>query len=281
MSSGNAPGSGGISGRAAIPGAKVPVSDSRRMRRYTAASVLLHLVILFGVILPVTHPEKPIYAEPIYEVALFQNPVPNYQPPKPVHVDPEPSRPAVEPPQEAPKPKETVAVPPDVAKPKPGQKPKPLVEKPTPKPPVKQPVKQPEKDRKPPAKIEDVQKAQPPAGKVPELKTAPPDEPVSLGMVDQKDFKQSYYLDAIRMLLAREWAKTTPPGSVPLRTVVHFVIRRDGTIESPEITGPSASSIHDRAAMAALLRIPKFPPLPDDYPGDRISPTVAFLTGNR
>jgi len=257
--------------------------ESRAMRRFTAASVGVHALILLGFfVVPVVRPQKPIFAEPIYEVAMFKADVPNYQPPKPVHVDPEPARPTVDKPQDAPQPKVTVPVPPEPIQPKPGNKPKPqpqVEEKP--KPPVTKPKEEPkEKDRKPPARVEDVQKTEPPAEKVPEMKSAPPDEMVSFGMVDQKDFKQNTYLMSIRVLLAREWAKAKP-GTQGLKTSVHFVILRDGSIELPEITASSGSSLHDREALAALKRVGKFPPLPEGYSGDKLSPTAVFTTGDR
>jgi TonB family protein len=103
---------------------------------------------------------------------------------------------------------------------------------------------------------------------------APP-EPVSLGVVDQKDFRHDYYLELIRGLLARAW---NPPdgGSGLLLTSLHFNILRDGTIIEPEIVSPSGWSLYDRAALGSVMTVRKLPPLPEAYAGEQLGLTVNF-----
>jgi len=57
---------------------------------------------------------------------------------------------------------------------------------------------------------------------------------------------------------------------------IHFVIRRDGTIEAADIVSSSGSSSFDIAAMKAVSSASPLPPLPADFPGDHEGVTVAF-----
>jgi len=206
-------------------------------------SVGIHVLLLGLIAIPVLRPERPVFAEPIYQVALVDWPEPNYEPPKPVRT--QPAKPT--PPKEKPKPppEETVPVP---------TKPKPKTEKqPEPKP------KQPEPAEEPPVKMN--------------LPDAPP-EPVSLGVVDQKDFRHDWYLEQIRAILARAWH---PPdgGKGLLVTSVHFNILPDGTIADPEIVVPSGWSLYDRASLGSVLAV-RLPPLPESYSGEQLGLTVNF-----
>jgi protein TonB len=90
--------------------ARQPGADSPRMRRYTLFSLGIHVLVLTFVSLPWTQRERPIFADPLYEVALIQWPEPNYEPPRPaLRKEPEPERKAKPKPKPKPKP-ETVAL---------------------------------------------------------------------------------------------------------------------------------------------------------------------------
>jgi outer membrane biosynthesis protein TonB len=204
----------------------------------------MHVLILGLIAVPILKPERPIFAEPIYQVAIVEWPDPNYEPPKPVRTPPPTPEPAPEtrkPPQE-----EAVPVP---SKPK-----KEVTKKPDPPKP-----KQPDPVETPPVKAE-----------APDA----PEDPVSLGIVDQKDFRHDWYLEQLRAILARAW---NPPdgGSGLLATAVHFNILRGGVIVEPEIVGPSGWSLYDRAALGAVLSV-KLPPLPESYDGEQLGLTVNF-----
>jgi protein TonB len=94
-------------------------------------------------------------------------------------------------------------------------------------------------------------------------------------MVDQRDFRHDYYLDLVRGILARAWQ--SPRGNTQLvQSHVHFVILKDGTAIDPETRQGSGWAAYDRAALGAVLRAGKFPPLPEAYSGDRLGITVVF-----
>jgi len=251
----------------------------RRMRRFTVFSVIGHLTILLGLGFTVAPPLRPIFAEPLYTVAFVESPDPNYEPPKRVRsksVRPktETPKPAAQPPpaETVPTPEPDIA-PTEIAEPKPKAKPvKPKVvpkaAQPKPKPVEKVPLK-------PPAKRPDEAPAEDagPTINNPEA----PEDPVSLGMVDQKDFRDSYYLLLVRRKLAESWSAPTG-GAGLLKTSIHFVIRRDGTIIDPEVNGSSSDRVYDRAALGAVVNAGAMPPLPQSYDGDEIGITVVFQT---
>lgn len=214
------------------------------MRRYTLLSLGIHVLLVSAISFPLIRPQRPIPAEPIYEVALIQWPEPNFVPPKPAKTPTKPKQ--VEKPKPLPKPEDAVVVP----------------EKSEPKP---KPVKDPE-----PKKIESPVPEKTPV-EIPDV----PEEPVSMGDVDQRDFKHDYYLQQLRRILARAW---DPPvgGTGIVRTSVHFVIHRDGTVVTPEVTAPSGWRLYDRSALGAVLSVKKLPPLPEAYKGDQLGLTVNF-----
>lgn len=224
--------------------ARPPGAESTHMRRYTLASLGVHVAAFSLISFPLVRPPRPMPAEPIYEVALVRWPEPNYQPPVPA------KKPAPTPPKPKPKPK---PAPPEKAVVVPAK------EKPKPKP---KETPQPKETQAPP-----------------ETKQKVPDEaaeqPVSLGTVDQRDFKHDYYLELLRGILARAW---NPPqeGEGLMKTSLHFVILRDGTIVDPRITAPSGWSLYDRSAMGAVLSVKRLPPLPEAYAGEQLGLTVNF-----
>jgi len=214
------------------------------MRRYTLASVGVHVVFFALLSFPLIQPQRPVMAEPIYEVALIDSPEPNYLPPKPV---------------QAPKPKKKAE------KPKPKPKPKPqdevvVTKTPTPRP--KQEVK--------PEPEEQVETEKPI-----DIPNAPVETPSTGIRVDQKDFKHNYYLEHIKRALYKAWDRPAG-GQGVMQVSVHFVILADGTVKEAEIIGPSGWSLLDRSGKGAVQGAGKFPPLPEGYSGDRLGITVDF-----
>jgi TonB family protein len=232
-----------------------PAGTASTARRCVLASLAVHVVAVIVLSLPVVRPERPVFADPLYQVALVEWPEPNAVPP--VH--------AVRPPS-------------PTTSPEPRTPPRATVvetrKKPTPR---KDPARK-------PAPATPAETAAPPAA-TPQVQTGPPapgpvspqaaSGPVSLGMVDQRDFQHNYYLELVRSLISREW--TPPSGSAtPLRAGLHFVIRRDGTIETPEVTTSSGWSAYDRAALRAVFAVKRLPPLPEAYGGGHLGLTVFF-----
>jgi TonB family protein len=222
--------------------ARQPEAGSAPMRRYTLFSLGIHILILTSLSIPWARRERPIFADPIYEVALIPWPEPNFEPPKPV-VKPKPKPPELKPkpPEPEPKPKlETVPLNEEKAPPKESPKPEP------------KPVETVKAEESPEA-----------------------EDPVSVGVVDQPDFKHDSYLQLLRRLLARAW---DPPagGEGVTQATVHLVILKDGTVADTEIRSPSGWSLYDRSTLRAILTVKKFPPLPEAYSGDRLGLTVNF-----
>jgi TonB family protein len=173
-------------------------------------------------------------------VALIKWPEPNFEPPKPA-AKPKPKPPEPKPPEPKPKPKLETG---------------PLKE-------TKSPPKETPKPETKPVETKPVKEA-------PQA-----EDPVSLGVVDQPDFKQDSYLQLLRRLLARQW---DPPGGGDgfTQASVHLVIKKDGTIVDPEVRNSSGWSLYDRSTLRAVLAVKKFPPLPEAYSGDELGLTVNF-----
>ncbi len=221
--------------------------------------------------IPLSRKPDPVYADPIYTVALVEDPVPNFEPPKPTR-RPEPPKPEPEPAPEPPKPEPKPPEPDPVVIPKPDPpKPEPKPDPPKPKPKPKPDPPKPE----PEPKVEP--KPEPVPEKAPDIPEAPP-EPVSVGMVDQEDFRDDNYLRRVKAIIARKWFQRQPGGSDrDALASVHLVILRDGTIRGPRIKDASGWSLFDRAALGTLLDIPRLPPLPQSYRGDELGLTVEFV----
>jgi outer membrane biosynthesis protein TonB len=224
--------------------ARSPAGGLPSMRPFIAASIVVHAALLTALSRPAAEPPRPVFAEPIYQVALLPSPEPNYEPPVPTA----PAPPKKVEPKKAPIPKphkDAVAIP--------DSKPKKTPKKP-------EPVQKPAAETAP-VKSQDAPRAT--------------NAPVSLGDVDQKEFTQDWYLETIRVMLARAWDPPTG-GTGLLLARIHLVIRRDGSIERPEVIAGTGWGLYDRSTISAVLTVHKFPPLPQDYPGDELGLTVNF-----
>ena len=224
------------------------------MSRCLALSLGAHVAVLLLVSVPLVPRVRPIYAEPIYQVALVEWPEPNYAPPVPARTPP---RAQQKKPAPSDKPKE-----PDAVK---------IPEKKKPDKPVQKESPVPAEPRKPepnPALPD-----QPPVQQTPPVDA--PEAPVSLGMVDQSDFKHDYYLQIVMSRLAQAWVR--PPGGQGVtRATIHFIIRRDGTILQPFLQEPSGWSLYDRSVERAVQEVRQLPPLPQAYAGDQLGITAVF-----
>ncbi len=69
-----------------------------------------------------------------------------------------------------------------------------------------------------------------------------------------------------------------PDGAVDdeATTEVSITIARDGTVVSRRITKPSGDPVVDRSVQAALDRVPRVPPLPDNSKEDQRTVTINF-----
>jgi outer membrane biosynthesis protein TonB len=235
--------------------ARLPEAGSTLLRRYALLSLVVH-VTLAGLSLAsfpgLRRHERSLFAPRIYEVALVPAPVPNYEPPFP----------------QAEKKKQPVPL---KAVKTPETKVKPKTEDPKEKP-VKTTEAPPPKEK--PATTATGTSEKPQAATT---TSAPEEHPVSMGMVDQANFHQDYYLETIRSILVRLW--DPPTGGTPglHQASIHFIVQRDGTITDPTITSASGWALYDRSALGAVMAaVHKLPPLPEGYEGNELGLTVNF-----
>jgi TonB family protein len=92
------------------------------------------------------------------------------------------------------------------------------------------------------------------------------------------DFKP--YLIRILAIVRSNWRRVIPEsarmGTLRGRTVLEFIIDRDGSIPKMVIADPSGSEPLDRAAVAGLSMSNRLPPLPSDYKGLQVRLAFSF-----
>jgi protein TonB len=92
---------------------------------------------------------------------------------------------------------------------------------------------------------------------------------------DNPNFKHSYYVDRLTAMLASQWQRPSIGGE--LVTLVHFTIRRDGSVINVSVVESSGYSSYDLAALRAVQQAAPFPPLPQSYGQDSLGVTVEFI----
>jgi TonB family protein len=92
------------------------------------------------------------------------------------------------------------------------------------------------------------------------------------------DFKP--YLTRILAIVRANWRQVIPEsvrmGTLRGRTVMEFIINRDGSIPKLVVAESSGSEPLDRAAVAGLSMSNRLPPLPEDFKGMQIRLSFAF-----
>jgi TonB family protein len=92
------------------------------------------------------------------------------------------------------------------------------------------------------------------------------------------DFKP--YLTRILAIVRSNWRRVIPEsarmGTLRGRTVLEFIINRDGSIPKLVTADPSGSEPLDRAAVAGLSMSNPLPPLPADYNGSQVRLAFSF-----
>src|SRR5579875_807868 len=92
------------------------------------------------------------------------------------------------------------------------------------------------------------------------------------------DFKA--YLTRILAIVRANWRRVIPEsarmGTLRGRTVLEFIINRDGSIPKLVTADPSGSEPLDRAAVAGLSMSNPLPPLPADYTGMQVRLALSF-----
>lgn len=86
----------------------------------------------------------------------------------------------------------------------------------------------------------------------------------------------SQYLAVIMELIHRNWK--FPPGSDPnVKTIVFFEISRNGNLlRGVRVQTRSGNMPFDASAFQAVMKSNPFPPLPDDFEGDKLGIHLAF-----
>lgn len=84
--------------------------------------------------------------------------------------------------------------------------------------------------------------------------------------IDASNFEFAYYLQQVRVLIARNW---TPQPGLPAgtRAEVYFRVGRDGSITAPVVERSSGNEFFDQAAQRAVLVTGHLPPLPLGWAG--------------
>jgi protein TonB len=163
------------------------------------------------------------------------------------------------------------AAPPEVAKPEPPPREEEGVR--IEKKPKRKPAEKPQETPPPPVAKPSPQKAEAP-------RVALPYADVGGGMrgqvaVDASNFEFAYYLQQVRVLIARNW---TPQPGLPVgtRAEVYFRVARDGSITDPVVENSSGNDFFDQAARRAVLVTGHLPPLPLGWAGSSLGIHFGF-----
>ena len=95
--------------------------------------------------------------------------------------------------------------------------------------------------------------------------------------VDSGDFAFAYYLRQVRSRIAQNWS---PPAGLtagtPIRAIVYFKIRRDGSVAGIRLETPSQQEFFDRSALRAVQLGDPMPPLPLGFQGSDLGVHFGF-----
>ena len=94
-------------------------------------------------------------------------------------------------------------------------------------------------------------------------------------MLENKNFRYSYYTSAILKKIRRYWQDS---NINVLRTVVYFRIEKDGTVSKLKISKSSRNDAFDKNALRAIELASPFPPLPDGYTENNLGVYFEFKT---
>jgi colicin import membrane protein len=91
------------------------------------------------------------------------------------------------------------------------------------------------------------------------------------GYLDDATFEYGWYLSRMVSILRTNWSPPVIPDlRQTLRAVVHFTIRRDGTLADIVLEQSSGDSVVDRNALRAVQASNPLPPLPYQYGKDSL-----------
>ncbi len=93
-------------------------------------------------------------------------------------------------------------------------------------------------------------------------------------MLENEDFKYSYYTNSIVKKISRYWQWANSYSSY--RTVVYFRIERDGFVKNVEIKESSGNESFDENAVRAVQLASPFAPLPDGYAQEHLGVYFEF-----
>ena len=83
--------------------------------------------------------------------------------------------------------------------------------------------------------------------------------------LDVSDFPYAWYLRQVQQKIETQWQRQSTINEPARRPVVFVEIRRNGSIQIPQITETSGNSLYDQAVVRAIVEASPFPPLPQNW----------------
>ncbi len=124
----------------------------------------------------------------------------------------------------------------------------------------------------PPANAITATPPRPPALPQPPAPSAPVKAPAWNGQA-------SYYAGLLAYLdRFKQYPAAARAAHIEGQVFVHFVMRRDGTVESAEIANSSGRPALDREALAMIQRAGKLPPMPAEMTGETLNGVIGPIT---
>ncbi len=101
------------------------------------------------------------------------------------------------------------------------------------------------------------------------------------GLFDTRGFPLGEYADMIIKRVEGNWFIPSNMRRSQGRTTLIFYIERNGGYSNLHIVAPSGSSSLDLAALNAVMESKPFPPLPKDFPAERVGAKFVFSYNER
>lgn len=239
--------------------------NRRPDRRAVAASVVVHVAVIGGMLVTGIGARAAPPPFEVYEVDLVSPPAREAGPPEPVVAEPEP------PPVETPEPVEPEP------EPEPEQPPEPEPE-PEPTPPKAERPETPTPT--PPEPVDSTETAPTPKTEAPDSTSPVAGEDLNVKL-EGEAFAYPAYLENIIRQVNRYFRWT---GASGLEAEISFVILRDGSVEDIQLLRGSGNITFNLEAMAAVEQAGNrgaFGALPDGFQGDRLPISFYFRPAGR
>ncbi len=114
--------------------------------------------------------------------------------------------------------------------------------------------------------------------KEPQVTEVPQEIETSQELQIPADPRLSFWAKRVKQMVENLWK---PPSGIDIlqdsKVVVSFIVNRDGSVEEIQISVPTGNALLDELALRTIQRLGKVPPIPQNYPEDRLQVGYEFV----